>query len=188
MQIFTVGDYQARLRNEAPIQKLAKKSRKVKHGQNPNIWWNMAYKGSVEGIDPDAIKLRDLLLSFGGVEARIDDSDPDMKRILNCGTVMQCPKMRIKRKRSHGKTDHESVAQDWLNRKDMKTFAIVTGYAMGKDGIWRRHTWELYFGNGAIGDHNWIVDYKDKYLLYFGWTIYVEEGDGWAKRILKQES
>ncbi len=103
---------------------------------------------SVSGIIKNAVSaipelqqkyaaLENRLLAYGG-SRMVYLPEPHLVGLLSHGQVFDG---RVVLKRGLPNRCHENVAALW--NKNRSTSAIVTGYALSDDGLWRQHSWLL---------------------------------------------
>ena len=83
-------------------------------------------------------KISQMLISSGKAE-------PGEAAVLKLGERSNC---------------HENSAK--LHRENSSRYAVVTGYALSDDGIWRPHSW---VHDGETGE---IIETTEKRAIYFG--------------------
>jgi hypothetical protein len=71
--------------------------------------------------------------------------------------------------KGRGRQCHETIAIAWC---DGKLDAIVTGYGLSDDGLWRQHSWGLSDGV--------VVEPTEERLAYFGVELHGAKADEFA--------
>lgn len=105
---------------------------------------------------PELIKLREILLSYGGKEI-VPREEPDLDKILSRGRLFNT-KVVMK----HGKSlDCHTNARELSKVKGNR---IATGWALSPDGLWRQHSW-------IIKNDNTIIETTEKRNKYFGFIL-----------------
>ena len=116
--------------------------------------------------DPRYIQLFDLLLSHGGL-AVVPSDEPHLEAIVKWGFTQKDG--RAKKAAGRPINCHANSAILWSKKPD--TLAIVTGWALSDDGVWRQHTWVRERKSGRI--HETTVPR----ILYFGVELTPEEAE-----------
>jgi hypothetical protein len=106
---------------------------------------------------PDALKLRDHLLAASGTNVKIDQ-ETDFGYLLEKGefyseTYMIIP---VKKRRD----SFEICSEIWAEHPDK--YSVVSGFALGHNGIWRSHDWLV------DKDNNVFEVTREPRSLYFG--------------------
>jgi len=110
--------------------------------------------------------------------------EEDLSKILSRG-FFQLGK-HAKRMPGDPSQCHANAANLWEQNKERA--AIVTGYALSKDGIWRQHTWliDLHKSVGAEGARRMhgtffqIVETTEPRVLYYGFRLTEDEAEQFA--------
>ena len=139
-------------------------------------FWATNFQGSLKDCTPGStkkkdipqaiahlkslLKLRKILLSFGGEEACLPLYEDDLDLLLKHGEIWLTTGLTMKR--GHIGGCHENSAGLWkASRGEIR---IATGYYLMDDGMWRSHSWGIK--PGARGGR--IVETTNKAVLYFG--------------------
>ena len=123
-------------------------------------WWSK--KNSLENLDlsefphPEMIKtmikLREILLSFGGSEVCMPGYDDRIHMMK--GQPSQC---------------HRNSSYCWEANQDKAV--LCTGYGLSEDGMWRQHSWLVELRPRR----NRIVETTVPRVAYFGYGMTTEE-------------
>src|SRR5262245_44536400 len=82
--------------------------------------------------------LRKKLLYHDGDDVQSDPDDEYLAYLLLEGHIF--PRKGLRHRRRHrGPTSQATSSRLWYTSEG--TFRLVTGYALGRDGVWRPHTW-----------------------------------------------
>ncbi len=142
-----------------------------------NNWWAVNYKKDpLESLDKEktlhiqkVLKLRDLLLSFGGEEACMPFTEEDIDKLLSRGQFWYGDKITMM-KGEPGQC-HRNTCDLWDANKD-KVF-IATGYALSADSMWRQHSWGVHCKKRI----NRIAETTTPRVAYFGFVMTNEEAE-----------
>jgi hypothetical protein len=99
--------------------------------------------------------LRHRLLRIGGIDVDFIE-DPYLQVIADAGASLDNTEVRMMRGRPND--CHRNAALFWLKGK---CTAIVIGYYLGPDDVWRQHSW-------GVMDNGTILDTHSAGWLYFG--------------------
>jgi hypothetical protein len=111
--------------------------------------------------------LTEIILAHGGKAVVPPLSiEPDMAELLT-GSCVERP---VRMAPGRANQCHETAAIAWC---DGKLDAIVTGYALSNDGLWRQHSWGL--SKGAV------IEPTEKRLAYFGIELRGARADEFAE-------
>jgi hypothetical protein len=151
-----------------PISKSFEKSLKLNY--------KSCIRASDENFDTNYAGLVDLknkLLSFGGHDVIIPMSEPDLENIMSRGQLWYGDKVIVEKGRPN--QCHKNSCDLWYANKDnsLASIHIVTGYALGKDGLWLQHTWLVW----EKAKQNVIVETTLKRAAYFGYVMTYQEAD-----------
>lgn len=102
--------------------------------------------------------LRDMLLEIGGEEVCLE-FEPDLERLLKRGRTWQRTN-KIKMMRGEPCHCHSNSAHLWKDNKGK--IAIIVGWGLSDDGIWRQHTfcWRH--------ETQQVVETTTRRIAYFG--------------------
>ena len=115
--------------------------------------------------------LVETLLSYGGEEVSVPDQEPDLEEILERGYYRSGRgSKRVKRMPVRC---HENAALFWRANQDI--VAIVTGYALSADGLWRQHSWIKDTRNDKI------IETTVKRVAYFGFDLTEAEAEAFFR-------
>jgi|SRR3954452_4284947 hypothetical protein len=118
-------------------------------------------------VNPCILRLRDRLLSFGGVELVVPGAvDPDIEELVQRGSLIHGP---VELYMMDESVCHENVAKLWDTNPGLLRH-VGTGYALTPDGLWRQHSW----GIKADGT---IVETTVLRSLYFGLVLDGDRAD-----------
>jgi hypothetical protein len=138
------------------------------------------YKNCIRATDegfnekyPEFVDLKNKLLSFGGKDVIIPMSEPDLDNIMKRGQFWYGDKSILEKGRPN--QCHKNSCDLWYANKDnsLANIHIVTGYALGKDGLWLQHTWLVW----EKAKQNVIVETTLKRAAYFGYVMTYQEAD-----------
>ena len=104
--------------------------------------------------------LEQKLLTHGGIRM-IYRYEPDLKLLLQRGHIFNEPVDLVPGDLGQC---HSNVARIWNEQR--KIHAIVTGYALSEDSLWRQHSW-LLRETASIEQHH-LVETTIKRIKYFG--------------------
>ena len=113
--------------------------------------------------EPRMGELYDLLLSIAGF-AVTDPEEPDLEKLLARGELWGTA--GLKQVKGEPISCHANAARLWMC--DREKYAIVTGWAMSQDGVWRQHSW-------AVDRKGRIVETTVSRVAYFGVMLDPEE-------------
>jgi hypothetical protein len=132
--------------------------------------------------NPALKPLLDLLLSHGGEFAVLHPHEEELEKILARGYAQSgrgAGVLRGERCRCHCNS-----ADLWKN--DHNRYAIVTGYALSEDGIWRQHTWLVDLSDGVHQRKKLFRIYEttERRVRYFGFQLTPAEcAQFWRKNV-----
>lgn len=131
-------------------------------------WKHRIQSNSLANGNNELMKLRSLLLSFGGEEVNFLDEEEDLQNILKRGQLYYGDKVHMMV--GEPCKCHSNSCYCWdANRKVSR---ICTGYAVNEDGLWRQHSWVInQKDSGGIQ----IIETTTKRLLYFGFVMTYKE-------------
>lgn len=86
--------------------------------------------------EPDLVRLRNLLLSNGGIEV-VPNKEPDLQKMLSNGRIFTPIDIIVEDIRDS--KCHTNSRHLYLDRDDVTE--IGTGWALSSDGKWRQHSW-----------------------------------------------
>lgn len=112
-----------------------------------------------------SVKLRDLLLSFGGNEACILEPEEDIDNILEYGQFWFGKNSKMMKGLPN--QCHSNSCRLWKSSDNKTHSRICTGYALSKDGIWRQHSWVL----NLKANSNQIIETTIPRIAYFGFIM-----------------
>lgn len=116
---------------------------------------------------PDIITLHDRLLEIGGVETCFPTFENDLDYILTYGQLWD--NLTVNLRRGEPSQCHANSAKIWKKYQDSPDhkYAIVTGYALSTDGLWRQHSWILQIKPRA----NVLIETTAPRLAYYGFAL-----------------
>jgi hypothetical protein len=125
-------------------------------------WWAVDYEGEYTKHQENMLLIRDKLLSFAGEEVCLafDETPKEIYDLLKRGQLWYGD--RISMMKGEDSRCHKNSAECWNANKDK--LAIVTGYALTNDGMWRQHSWCVWGKCRA----NRIVETTVARQLYYG--------------------
>lgn len=126
-------------------------------------------KAIKETVPVPLFALEQKLLAYGGTRM-IYRHEPDLKPLLKRGEVFDEPTEFLSREAHYC---HSNVAQLWNENRE--TLAIVTGYALSDDGLWRQHSW-LIRKNPDPGQYR-VLETTLKRVKYFGFILTDNEAE-----------
>ena len=126
-------------------------------------------KAIKETVPVPLFPLEQKLLTLGG-QRMVYRHEPDLASLLSRGEAFDGPAELIP---GESRQCHSNVAQLWHENK--KTFAIVTGYALSKDGLWRQHSW-LLRKKPEIGQYR-VLETTIRREKYFGFVLTDSEAE-----------
>jgi len=116
---------------------------------------------------PALIPLHDRLLSLGGECVCLPVVEEDLDRLLGRGTVF--PGSGALFKKGANCQCHSNSAFLWDANRSL--LALMTGYALSEDGVWRQHTWCVFKRRRPAR----IIETTASRVLYFGYHMTAEE-------------
>jgi hypothetical protein len=119
------------------------------------------------------------LLAIGGREVVWpDEPDFHLSLLLNRGQVFDG---KVRLRRDAPDQPHANAAKLWALSPE--SCHIVTGYALGGDGIWARHSWVI---EGAIPKRrDCLLETTQRRTAYFGYPLaHFEAIDFWIRHFL----
>ena len=128
-----------------------------------------AHQAGVIKENPALKPLHDLLLSHGGEYTLLPVKEEDLDKLLTRGYIQSGWGARMSK--GEGSRCHANSAFLWdANRKHA---AIVTGYGLSADGIWRQHTWVVNVDDCVHKRKKLFRIYETtvKRKLYFGYRM-----------------
>ena len=138
-----------------------------------NEWWSTGYTGELDERQKKMIRLRETLLSCGGVEVCMPVYEEDYGDIMNHGQLWD----NITRKRMPGRASkcHSNSAELWFNNrnayKNGHAVVLCTGYALSADGLWRQHSWLIHVKPRS----NVIIETTTDRVAYYGFGMTYEQ-------------
>ena len=133
--------------------------------------WLAYYEGYADEM-AELLKLRRLLLSFGGGEVKLPNYEEDLKKIMARGQFWYGDRV-VLMPGERGQC-HRNTCRLWEKNKDK--VLIATGYALSEDGVWRQHSW----GIQVRPRRNRVVETTAKRIAYFGFVMNQEESEEFA--------
>ncbi len=119
------------------------------------------------GKDPRMSELKARLLATGGKAVCFAHDEPDIQEILSRGKVFSAKSISLRP--GHLNSCHGNVAHLWSRSSGESK--IVTGYAVGHDGVWRQHTWAVEDRN----DKPMLIETTQPMRLYYGFVLDADE-------------
>ena len=135
-----------------------------------DTWWATSYAGVPAADQWVLLDLRDRLLSFGGNEALMPPVEEDLEAIASRGELWYAEDVAL----MPGGTSqcHSNSASLWDANRN--TLLLATGYALGRDGLWRQHSWCVW--PAPTGGR--VVETTMPRIAYFGFVMTEEESEG----------
>ncbi len=130
------------------------------------IHWLKAKMDAFVQDYPNHVELFDLLVTQGGY-AVAPVLEPDLTNILTRGYHRDGRGAKLMLGQRSG--CHPNSAHLWDQNRDNS--AIVTGWAMSDDGVWRQHSWVKHLGTGKI------YETTEERLLYYGFDLTPDEAE-----------
>ena len=125
-----------------------------------------------------ATEMRNRLLSLGGVAARIDRDDPDLKKVLERGELWAVGNgKKVKEVDGEPSHCHWNAARRWMEAKDK--VEIVTGYALDDDGLWTPHSWTESTNGQQVQD----ASFGRRRVAYYGVALSPTESAAFCKML-----
>jgi hypothetical protein len=115
------------------------------------------------------LPLEQKLLSLDG-KRMVYVGEPDLASLLTRGEVLEGPVTRVRGRPSRC---HANVAERWVTNKN--ALAIATVYSLGKDGLWRRHSWLLR--THPTPRQRPVLETTVPRLRYFGFVLTRDEAE-----------
>jgi hypothetical protein len=100
--------------------------------------------------------------------------EPDLQLLLERGAICDYPVALID---GEARDCHSNAAQYWHEHR--QTCAIVTGYALSDDGLWRQHTWLLETTRERL--HSRILETTTIRRQYFGVVLFDDEAENFYR-------
>ncbi|MBV9613952.1 MAG: hypothetical protein JO031_00680 [Ktedonobacteraceae bacterium] len=126
-------------------------------------------KAIKETVPVPLFPLEQKLLAVGGARM-VYRYEPDLKRLLKSAVVFNEPVESIP---GEAHNCHSNVARLWRENRD--GLAIATGYALSADGLWRQHSWLIFFD--MSGGESKILETTIKREKYFGIILTSREAE-----------
>lgn len=135
-------------------------------------WWSTIYDVSRDNRQQKNTfskprKLISRLLSFGGSEACVPLSDEHTEALLDDGLLLlgDNPVLTF----GIANNCHENSSIIW--RGGQKELVLMTGYALGDDGMWRQHSWCVFKETGQV------IETTCESIAYFGVVLNDEDSE-----------
>lgn len=130
-------------------------------------------KAIKETVPVPLFPLEQKLLAVGGTRM-IYRYEPDLKQLLTNAIVFDA---QIELIRGELHNCHSNVAHYW--NKNRERLAIVTGYALSEDGLWRQHSWLLR--KNVIVEQCRLLETTIRREKYFGIILTDNEAEIFSK-------
>jgi len=131
-------------------------------------------KAIKETVPVPLFPLEQKLLTQGGTRMVYRD-EPDLKLLLSRGEPFDEPAELVA---GESGQCHLNVARFWNEQRE--ELAIVTGYALSEDGLWRQHSW-LIRKNSVPGQSR-LIETTIRRVKYFGVRLTEAEAAIFYKR------
>lgn len=105
--------------------------------------------------------LKELLFGFGGDAVITPGVEPDKEKLMTRGVLVSGEGSIL---HGHNSACHYNASMNFKNLGH----AIMTGYALSDDGVWRQHTWNVD-GDGIV------IETTEMRVAYFGFTLTDDE-------------
>ena len=125
-----------------------------------------AQDAQVPGYASSWRALATLILTNGGRAVVPPPTIEEDLRALLSGT---CTTRKVRLVKGPPNSCHETTALAWFAGK---LDAVVTGYALSEDGLWRQHSWGL--------SNNVVIEPTEKRTAYFGIELHGEAANEFA--------
>lgn len=135
-----------------------------------DFWWATNYTGNISELSKnqkDLLQLRDRLLSYGGEQACFAYIEDDLDKIMSRGKIFVGPG-NTKMMKGQPSQCHKNSCNLYQANKGVNDLRICTGYALSKDGMWRQHSWLIWFKDDNTFK---IVETTTRRELYFGFIM-----------------
>jgi hypothetical protein len=135
-------------------------------------------KGEREGT-VDKQRLRDGLMAFGGDFVLIPHLEEDLAAILSRGVLRTGVGAQLEAGAPN--QCHSNTVRLYAQNKDNPdgSIAIATGYALGKDGLWRQHTWGVWYDEDF--ENGLVVETTVRMAGYFGFEMTAAEAEKFSR-------
>jgi hypothetical protein len=148
-----------------------------------NKFWSTNYSGPLEkeffGAELAHVRLiltlRDKLLTFGGEQAIMPDTESDIERINNRGQFWYGDRTKMILGKPIDCHSNSSLIFEKNRNKPDVDVRLVTGYALSKR-MWRQHSWLVSINS----EENVIIETTTKRDAYFGYVMTKEEANRFA--------
>ena len=130
-------------------------------------------KAIKETVPVPLFPLEQKLLAVGGTRM-VCRYEPDLKRLLKDAIVFDETTELIPGELHNC---HSNVAHFWNENREK--LAIVTGYALSEDGLWRQHSWLLR--KNVTVEQYWLLETTVTRERYFGIILTESEAEIFAK-------
>lgn len=127
-----------------------------------------------ETVPASIVPLEQRLIALGGI-CLVYRHEPDLELLLRRGKAFSEPVELVS---GEPHQCHLNVAQFW--REHREDCAIVTGYALSEDGLWRQHSW-LRQEDLATGQSH-LLETTISRVAYFGVVLTETEAEKFAHR------
>jgi hypothetical protein len=127
-----------------------------------------------EFLDARWAQLEKILLSHGGRSVCRVPEEGDLDELISRGQRFSLP---VKECLGEPNNCHTNAAEIW--GRDIEFLRLVTGYALGQDGVWHQHSWVI--GNGKIYETTgrpsqyYGVVLNPERAATFWWSAFVRE-------------
>ena len=126
-------------------------------------------KAIKETVPVSLVPLEQKLLTQGGIRM-VYRPEPDLEPLLSRGEAFDVPAELVP---GEPRACHSNVAQLWDENRE--ALAIVTGYALSEDGLWRQHSWLLR--KQPTVEHARIIETTIIRVKYFGFILTESEAE-----------
>ena len=126
------------------------------------------------------LKLKEILMSFGGDDVCLNSYEEDLENILSRGQLWINKRGRITEIKGEPNQCHRNSCNLYEQNKDNFEIHLCTGYALcHRDSIWRQHSWVVYIDKNT--GKSKIIETTVKWSAYFGYVMTTEESEKFAQ-------
>lgn len=136
-------------------------------------FWATGYKGNIPDEALPVLLLRNKLLSFGGEEACMPYKEEDLGSIMSRGQLWYGRDAIF----MEGEPSQCHFNTSALFEANKDKVLIATGYALSKDGMWRQHSWGMYYYQEEVA----VVETTEPRVAYFGFVMTEKESEKFAE-------
>ena len=127
---------------------------------------------------PERQRLREGLLAFGGDFVLIPHVEEDLAAILTRGELRSGRGAHLEP--GSPSQCHSNVSQLYESNEGNPDgrIAIATGYALSRDGLWRQHSWGVWYDEGSPS--GLLVETTERRVAYFGFEMTSAEAESFS--------